>query len=444
MPLSPLTIGKCGPRGVHVRWRAGPAAYAGVVTLEITTARPDPALLDLPWSTPLEEWPDSVLAALPRGISRHVVRFVKLGSRVLAVKEIKSDIADREYAMLRNLRKLDVPSVEPFGVVHGRTTLDGEPLDSCLITRHLQFSLPYRALYSQNLRPDTAVRLMDALALLLVRLHLQGFWWGDVSLSNTLFRRDAGAFAAYLVDAETGELHPRLSDGQREHDLDIAQVNIAGELMDLDAGGFLEEQADPFEVAASIIERYHSLWGELTGTERFEVGDRWRVDERIRRLNELGFDVDELGITTDIGGTEIQITPKVVDAGHHSRRLLRLTGLDVGENQARRLLNDLDSFTAATDRQGDEEEIVAHEWLTDCYEPVVRAVPRNLTSRLEPAEVFHEVLEHRWYMSERAGHDVPIREAIDDYIATVLPGKPEEKAVLGVDTVEMPVIARPD
>lgn len=429
---------------MQVRWGAGPAAYSGVVTLEITTARPDPALLDLPWSTPLEEWPDSVLAALPRGISRHVVRFVKLGSRVLAVKEIKSDIADREYAMLRNLRKLDVPSVEPFGVVHGRTTLDGEPLDSCLITRHLQFSLPYRALYSQNLRPDTAVRLMDALALLLVRLHLQGFWWGDVSLSNTLFRRDAGAFAAYLVDAETGELHPRLSDGQREHDLDIAQVNIAGELMDLDAGGFLEEQADPFEVAASIIERYHSLWGELTGTERFEVGDRWRVDERIRRLNELGFDVDELGITTDIGGTEIQITPKVVDAGHHSRRLLRLTGLDVGENQARRLLNDLDSFTAATDRQGDEEEIVAHEWLTDCYEPVVRAVPRNLTSRLEPAEVFHEVLEHRWYMSERAGHDVPIREAIDDYIATVLPGKPEEKAVLGVDTVEMPVIARPD
>lgn len=429
---------------MHVRWGAGPAAYSGVVTLEITTARPDPALLDLPWSTPLEEWPDSVLAALPRGISRHVVRFVKLGSRVLAVKEIKSDIADREYAMLRNLRKLDVPSVEPFGVVHGRTTLDGEPLDSCLITRHLQFSLPYRAVYSQNLRPDTAVRLMDALALLLVRLHLQGFWWGDVSLSNTLFRRDAGAFAAYLVDAETGELHPRLSDGQREHDLDIAQVNIAGELMDLDAGGFLEEQADPFEVAASIIERYHSLWGELTGTERFEVGDRWRVDERIRRLNELGFDVDELGITTDIGGTEIQITPKVVDAGHHSRRLLRLTGLDVGENQARRLLNDLDSFTAATDRQGDEEEIVAHEWLTDCYEPVVRAVPRNLTSRLEPAEVFHEVLEHRWYMSERAGHDVPIREAIDDYIATVLPGKPEEKAVLGVDTVEMPVIARPD
>ena len=411
------------------------------MTLEITTARPEAALLDLPWSTPLEEWPESHLAALPRGISRHVVRFVRLGPRVLAVKEIKDDIADREYAMLRSLRRLDVPSVEPFGVVHGRTTVDGEPLDACLITKHLQFSLPYRALYSQNLRPDTAVRLMDALALLLVRLHLEGFWWGDVSLSNTLFRRDAGAFAAYLVDAETGELHARLSNGQREHDLDIARVNIAGELMDLAAGGFLEEHADPFDVSASIIERYHTLWDTLTGTERFESGDRWRVDERIRRLNELGFDVDELSITTDIGGTEIVITPKVVDAGHHSRRLLRLTGLDVGENQARRLLNDLDSYTAATDRQGEDEEIVAHDWLARVYEPVTRAVPRDLTSRLEPAEVFHEVLEHRWYMSERAGHDTPIEEALRDYVATVLPAKPEEKAVLGVDTAEMPVIS---
>jgi hypothetical protein len=414
------------------------------VTLQITTGRPDPALLDLPWHVPLEDWPESTLAALPRGISRHVVRFVKLGAKVLAVKEIKADLAEREYAMLRNLRRLDVPSVEPFGIVKGRTDEAGEPLDACLLTRHLQFSLPYRALFSQSLRPDTAVRLMDALALLLVRLHLEGFWWGDVSLSNTLFRRDAGSFAAYLVDAETGELHRALSDGQRAHDLDIAQVNIAGELMDLQAGGILHEPTDPVEIAASIVERYHSLWDELTATERFEVGDRWRVDERIRRLNELGFDVDELAISTDVGGTHIQIQPKVVDAGHHSRRLLRLTGLDVEENQARRLLNDLDAYTAATDRQGDDEEIVAHDWLTRIYEPVTRTVPRELTSRLESAEVFHEVLEHRWYMSERVGHDIPIEEAVQDYIRTVLPAKPEEKAVLGVDTVEMPVIAWPD
>ena len=342
------------------------------MALQITASRPDPALLDLPWRTPLEEWPDEILAALPRGISRHVVRFVHLSGRVLAVKEIKTDIAQREYELLRNLRRLDLPSVEPFAVVSGRETRDGMPLDACLITRHLPFSLPYRALYSQNLRKGTAVRLIDALAVLLVRLHLNGFWWGDVSLSNTLFRRDAGAFAAYLVDAETGELRARLSDGQREHDLDIARVNIAGELMDLEAGGLLQEERDPVAVSARILTRYHELWDALTGAELIEVGERWRVDDRIRRLNALGFDVDELAMTTDVDGTRIHIEPKVVDAGHHSRRLLRLTGLDVRENQARRLLNDLDAFRIGTGRNEQDEEQVAHAWLTEVYEPVTR------------------------------------------------------------------------
>jgi hypothetical protein len=411
------------------------------VALNITASRPDQALLDLPWGLPLETWPEDHLAALPRGISRHVVRFVKLSGRVLAVKEIKADIAVREYQMLRMLNRIEVPCVEPFGVVSGRVDAQGNPLDACLITRHLQFSLPYRALFSQSLRAGTSTRLIDALAVLLVRLHLNGFWWGDVSLSNTLFRRDAGAFAAYLVDAETGELHQTLTDGQREHDLDIARVNIAGELMDLEAGGFLEAGTDAIDTSNRIVTRYTELWDELTGLERFEKGDRWRVDERIRRLNELGFDVDELAISTDFDGTHIAIQPKVVDAGHHSRRLLRLTGLDVEENQARRLLNDLDSYRAGSDRQNEDEEIVAHDWLSRIYEPITRTVPRDLAGKLAPAELFHEVLEHRWYMSERAGHDIPIEDAIRDYVATVLPSKPDEATVVGVDTVEMPVVA---
>lgn len=414
------------------------------MALEITAARPDPALLDLPWGTPLEEWPGDLLAAFPRGISRHIVRFVRLSGRVVAIKEIKTDIARREYEMLRNLRRLGLPAVEPYAVVAGRVAGGGEPLDGCLITRHLQFSLPYRALYSQSLRRGTASRLIDALAVLLVRLHLAGFWWGDVSLSNTLFRRDAGAFAAYLVDAETGELRERLSDGQREHDLDIARVNIAGELMDLEAGGLLQEDRDPVEVSERIMTRYRELWDELTGTEIVDTGERWRVEERVRRLNDLGFDVGELEMTTDIGGTSIQIHPKVVDAGHNSRRLLRLTGLDVRENQARRLLNDLDAYRSYFGRQADDEESVAFDWLHQVYEPLTRSVPPELMRKLEPAEFFHELLEHRWYLAERHQRDFSLEEVKADYLAHVLPTKPDEKDVLGVDTVEMPVIAWDD
>jgi hypothetical protein len=265
-----------------------------------------------------------------------------------------------------------------------------------------------------------------------------------VSLSNTLFRRDAGAFAAYLVDAETGELRAQLSNGQREHDLDIARVNIAGELMDLEAGGMLQEDRDPVEVSERMLTRYRELWAELTESEIVDTGERWRVDERIRRLNALGFDVGELAMTTDIDGTSIQIQPKVVDAGHNSRRLLRLTGLDVRENQARRLLNDLDSYRAAYGRQADDEESVAFDWLHEIYEPMVRTVPRELASKLEPAEFFHELLEHRWYLAEQRQRDIPIAEVKEHYLAHVLPTKPDEKDVVGIDTVEMPVLAWDD
>ena len=244
-----------------------------------------------------------------------------------------------------------------------------------LITKHLSFSLPYRALFSQSLRPDTATRLIDALAVLLVRLHLVGFYWGDVSLSNTLFRRDAETFAAYLVDAETGDLHDQLSDGQRGYDLEVARVNIIGELMDLQAGEFLEEDVDAVAIGDALAERYGELWRALTESESFTFGDRWRVQARIDRLNDLGFDVGELDITTDVDGTSVRIQPKVVDAGHHSRRLMRLTGLDVQENQARRLLNDLDEYRAATDRQREDESFVAHDWLTEIFEPAVRSRP---------------------------------------------------------------------
>jgi hypothetical protein len=297
--------------------------------------------------------------------------------------------------------------------------------------------MPYRTLFSQYLSPNTATRLIDALAILLVRLHLTGFYWGDVSLSNTLFRRDAGGFAAYLVDAETGDLHEKLTRGQREYDLEIARVNIIGELMDLEAGGVLDESVDTVEVGETIVQRYADLWAELTESESFTAGETWRVAARIERLNDLGFDVGELTIATTEDGTSVEIQPKVVDAGHHKRRLMRLTGLDVQENQARRLLNDLDTYRAHEDRKDEDEEFVAHDWLTEVFEPAVRAVPRDLRGKLEPAELYHEILEHRWYLSENEGRDVPMPEAVASYIETVLQHRPDEKAILGVDTATL-------
>ncbi|MCL7377983.1 MULTISPECIES: DUF4032 domain-containing protein [unclassified Streptomyces] len=412
------------------------------MALQISATNPEqPAvLLDLPWNTPLDQWPDECLVALPRGISRHVVRFASAGPEVVAVKEISERGAVREFGLLRDLHRLGIPAVDPVAVVTGRVDADGAPLEPALITRHLKGSLPYRSMFESTMRPTTVKRLMDALAVLLVRLHLAGFAWGDCSLSNALFRRDAGAYAAYLVDAETGQIQQNLSPGQRDYDIELARVNIAGELMDLEASGALHPSVDPVPFGAAIVQRYEDLWHEVTRESVYPVDKRHYIDRRIRRLNDLGFDVAEMQIERSPVGDTVTFLPKVVDAGHHQRQLLRLTGLDAEENQARRLLNDLESWMAGEedyapgDPLGARPEVLAHRWVRDVFRPTVRAVPLEMRGEMDAAQIYHEVLEHRWYLSEAAGRDIGLEATIADYLVNVLPHSVNAMTPPGTDT----------
>ena len=294
-----------------------------------------------------------------------------------------------------------------------------------LITRHLDYSLPYRTLLSgRGLSiPYLGDRLLDSLVGLLVRLHLAGFFWGDCSLSNALFRRDAGALQAYIIDVETSERYESLTVGQRQMDLDIATENVAGGLLDLQAGGRLVEDIDPFEIATNIESRYASLWSELTGTEEFATTEMWKVEQRLRRLHELGFDVGEMEVIADEEGQRLRFVPRVVESGYHQERLLALTGLWAGENQARRLLDDIRGFGAemqARTGTAPPENIAAVRWLDRRFEPIISAIPPSLIGKLQAAEIYHQLLEHRWFECERQGREISLEEALDSYIPDVL------------------------
>ena len=390
-----------------------------------------PSFLDLPWDEPLEEWDSPRFVNLIRGISRHVVRFVEYDGVLYALKELPERPARREWTLLRRLEGQELPVVEAVGIVTARD----DDLDAILITRHLEYSLPYRALFSGAAIPDLRTHLLNALAELLARLHVRGFFWGDCSLSNALFRRDAGALSAYLVDAETGELHGQLSDGQRAYDIDIAQTNIVGELLDVDAEVGLPPDLDPDETGAEIDARYTALWHELTREETFGADERYKLDERLHRLNDLGFDVEEIQLVATPSGYRLRLEPHVVEPGHHRHRLLRLTGLDAQENQARRMLNDIARFREALERREKRtvtEAVAASRWRQDVFEPTIAAVPEALWAALPAAEVFHQVLEHRWFLSEEAGKDVGIDEAVRSYVEGELPSRPAERVVLEV------------
>ena len=392
-------------------------------------------LLSLPWERPLETWDDDrMLEVAQRGISRHIVRFAADEGQVYAFKEIDERLARREYRLLGELEAMGMPAVSVLGICVERPELQGHPQDAILVTRFLDYSMSYRYVFSHGHMAQPTDQLIDAMVELIARLHLAGLFWGDCSLSNTLFRPDAGSIAAYLVDAETAELHPVLSDGQRSFDISYAAERVGGELLDLQAGGLLPPDVDPIGIAAQLPLRYEALWDELTREEVFRPDEqRYRVAERIDRLNDLGFDVDEIELITTAEGTRLKVHTRVAEAGRHRQELFALTGLQVTENQARRLLNDMRSYRAHLEQKEGRtvsETVAAHRWRSEVFDRILAMVPDTLADRLPPAEVFHEILEHRWFLSEQAGRDVGTTAAARSYVGKILPATPSTLTVL--------------
>jgi tRNA A-37 threonylcarbamoyl transferase component Bud32 len=403
------------------------------VRLQLTARTGHPDFLDLPWDVPLADWTSERLVEMPLGIHRHVVRTVRYQDRLYHLKELPRRYALREWRFLRHLREEGVPVVDVVGIVTLRDDADGSRLDACLITQHLEFSVPYRLLFLRREHHALRDPLIDAMAQLLVRLHLNGFFWGDCSLSNTLFRRDAGSLAAYLVDTETGELHDELSTGQRTTDVELAAEKTAGELLDLQAAGVLGDAIDPADFAVDLQERYARLWTELTHDEVFATDERHRIHDRLRRINEIGYDVQELELVREDGGlTRLHLRTSVLEPGRYQRLLRELTALEAQDLQARVLLNDIRNFGAwLADSEGVslDETVVARRWLERSFEPTVALVPRELRGRREAPQVFVEVLEHWQRWSAEQGVDLDLFEAARRYVSDILPSTDEEQLV---------------
>lgn len=378
--------------------------------LSIRLRRASPGLLTLPWTEPLEAWrPEAAdLRQIRVGPSRHTVRFVQADGVLYGLKELPSRTATKEYQVLRDLEARKLPAVEAVGVVE-----QPEGGNSILVTEFLEHSWQYRRLFGRlPQRGKHRERLLDAMASLLVDLHRAGVFWGDCSLANTLFKRDGQALQAFLVDAETSEVHPRLSDGQRELDLEILVDNVTGDLLDLAValGASSDEVDEHLAGAQSAASRYRQLWDELTRQETFGLDERYKVAGRVRRLNDLGFAVDELELEpVDHDRSRLRLKVAVANRRFHAEQLHELTGLEVGEGQATVLLNDLRAYQARLERERPGEagdDVIGVRWLAESFRPGMARAARAAGPSVDPIQAYCDLLEVRWLLSEQAGRDV--------------------------------------
>lgn len=403
-----------------------------------------PDFLDLPWHLPLGEWNGqcSRLVSVQRGLSRHEVLFVSYGQAIYAIKELPPSVASHEYDVLRDLEERELPAVLAVGHAVVGEGVDGKAERSMLITRFLDGSLPYRALFMQPGLERYRERLLDAVASLLVRVHLGGFYWGDCSLSNVLFRRDAGELATYVVDAETSVCRESLGDGEREHDLSIMEENVSGDLADLAASMESPVSMEVYSTGANIRARYERLWNEITREQVIPVGESFRIQARIRALNELGFSVGEMLLVPMNDGHHLKLRTQVTDRDYHRHQLHNLTGIVAGNRQATLMINEIRETKAMLSQAWNRSvplSVASYHWLTERFQPAADKLCRIVAVADEIPEAYCQVLEHKWFLSEKAGKDVGLQKALEDYVRM----KTSAREPLAPTTTDAPVEPEP-
>jgi len=391
--------------------------------LTIRTGHVD--FLDLPWELPMLQWGHPRRMHLPKGISRHEVQFYGYDEGIYAIKELPLSAARQEYGVMRSLQDLEAPSVVPVGLVE-RPWLDpGDESSAAVITVYLNHAFSYRELLSGTGFGARRNQMLDAFAGLLVEMHLIGCYWGDCSLSNVLYRYDANAIEVTMVDGETAEIHDQLSDGQRLDDIEIMIVNVAGGMADIAAESGEEIDKADLSLGEDIAERYHGLWNEVTGLELLGPDERYVIRERIERVNTLGFEVGDLDLIPEEGGSRLRLHLAVTGRNFHAHRLRALTGVEASENQARQILSDLHYFEAGNGSDAPDKTIAAIRWRVEVFEPLLARIAGLAEHRTEdPVQAYTDFLHHRYLISSESGQDVPTEEAFAAWVAADQPGFP--------------------
>jgi len=356
-------------------------------------------LKTLPWHIPLEEWRNHGVRHLQirSGLSRHIVIFVERHHRRYAIKQTSPDVARREIENYRQLKKLDLPTLQPVGYVFtddGKTlvrTAVGMQMEETAIgfcvTALAERVLPDSLLYNRDFEKTSHFLFLDAAIELFVMMHMHRVYWGDASPANMLMHfskmpnpplRPRRVIQALLADAETVEICKSLSAARRQQDLDLFLESLQWMEADKVAAG---KPVGNFSAAGDgvyVQRRYQELYSIYLEMEEFEKVTHLNIDEHVPRFYKSG-------------------------AGRILLKHINEHRWYLGE----RLKKEVSVAEAAQD------------WLQNVYAEVCEFFDRSGLYDDFPsktaADLYLDIMENKHFLSERAGVDVGIAKAVEDY-----------------------------
>ena len=360
---------------------------------------------------------------MPTGVHRHPIAFVAYDEGVYAIKELPVHLAMHEFETLRTLEDRTTRTARPAGLVERAWLEPDDGSAGAVITRYVEYAFPYRELVMGGSFGIRRNQMLDAFAGLLVELHVAGCFRGDCSLSNVLYRYDAGAIDTIMVDAETSQLYESISDGRRREDLEIMKENLAGGMSDIAAAADRDLDHADLDIGSDVADRYGSLWDELNSDLVIAPDQRYLIRQRIDRLNELGFAVNDIDLVPDGDGNRVRIRVQVGGRNFHADRLRRMAGIDASENQARHILAD---FARHEARRGGydspaDQAVGVMAWRASRFAVFTGRIT-ELRPEFDPVQGYADFLNYRHGRSTAAGHDLDSETTFAEWLEAGMPG----------------------
>lgn len=351
-------------------------------------------LENLPWDIPLNEWDEKHVKFLDirKGISKHIVKFVRTKDYSFAIKQTNPISAYFESETFAKLLQRGIHTLIPAGYVFYKKNLfeinaDEEESIAFIVTILETKSIPHSILFQWDFSEESRKTIYKATAELLASLHTNNIYWGDASLSNILIKfikvqdekgKMSTELKAFLSDSETIQILKKITNDHIKKDLKHFYNSME-----------------------SISKEFPKSKNEKT--ENSLLADKKYFEVEYKNYYSLLNKINEFETQTGL------------DVQKHFFRVTDQYSIDS-------ILKQIEEHKwYLSEKNGSEIEMKAasKDWIEKIYKPIIKEFNKlkifDYFPNTNSVKLYTDIMAHKYYLSLEKGEDVGIYSAIRSY-----------------------------